>query len=280
MSNRGRLVAGLLLLVTGGIASRAFLAPRSRLEEAPGKTAIAQTAPERILPALGGNRTEVLAQPGEAAPVTEIPSSVVAERSVPQILRSPLALQLEEVTDSFLTERPRVVELLGLVELMATRAVVDPESMSLQRNPDGDLTFARGTLSIADVRGKFLVDQDGYSIVFVVEDGSWSQRHVRITFQEGDSGPRACHTIVQFDPAPHEAPPDALAGNRELLIGWSLGAGPEAIGTWARPITSSAAEGEWIGDPAGVQPQEFPWVSATGGFDVWWRLLKSCTSQD
>src|SRR5687768_16500728 len=58
------------------------------------------------------------------------PSPVATTELVP---RSSIARELDEVMASFLTEKPRVVELLGLVESLAARAVVDPGSLRVGR---------------------------------------------------------------------------------------------------------------------------------------------------
>jgi hypothetical protein len=191
--------------------------------------------------------------------------------AAPTAVRSPLAHDLEDVAASFVTELPRVTDLLDLVEHLASLAVVDEQGMTVERAPDGRVTSARGALSIGDLRGSFQIDPDGYLVEFHAElgGGPWSTRAIQIAFQEGASGARGCHATVQFNPA-HGVEPSPLG---ELLLGWSVGTGER--GTLARPLTTTLVGDTWQIGSSEAGAQEFPWATSyAGGFDAWLRLLR------
>jgi hypothetical protein len=234
-----------------------------------------QPEPVARAPTIEGERTALPPQPGttlEAEPASPI-------LSPPQILpSSPLARDVYDVAASFLTELPRVTELLALVDHLASLAVVDPDSVTVQRREDGDLTSARGPVAIGDLHGMFHFDQDGFIVEFAMplEDGPWSLCSFKITFQEGESGARGSYATLQFHRKEGE---DAARHQREVLVGWAVSS--DRGGTFARPLTMTLeGDSRQIGGSGSVQPQEFPWASAyTGGFDAWLRLLKASTSR-
>jgi len=281
MDERGRWISGLLVLASGAIAWCAFGANRED-DSARGvqHTTAAGREPEprpSDSPVIG-QRTEVLVH-HEASPPADEPQAEVAGEAMP-VRRSPLAMDLDNVAASFLTAQPRVTDLLDLVEQMASQAVVEPDSVTIQRSQAGELLSARGALAIGDLRGTFQIDPDGYRIMIRsgTGDAPWSQRDIHINFEESDSRPRGCHALVQFHPGPVEPSSGALVADDEKLVGWSVGTSLVA-GTQARPLTLSMAEGEWrISDSERLQAQEFPWVSETEGFTAWLRLLEPYAS--
>jgi hypothetical protein len=264
---------GLVAAGMGALAWRSY-------SERPGVDVL--PAPEVAVvpePGLEQGRTEVpasgqrTAQPGEAMaepPATVPPVPAVVEE--PRPARSTLALDLDQVARSFLTEQPRATELLDLLAYLATLAEVDPDAVTVQRGPEGELLSARGTLAIGDLAGTFLVDPDGTVVELTSEldDAAWQRCTVHVTFQGGDSGPRGCHAVVQFHPRA-EVP---AAGERDELVGWSVGTSAET-GTVARPLTLGASGDTWtLVDSGRIAAQEFPWHSATAGFEAWRRLLE------
>src|SRR5262245_26675435 len=279
MDRKGLLLA-LPLLAAVALGWRALSGSPVAPASPPALAPVEEPQPPSIPPATGGERTAVLAEPGEAAPAASPPALPSAPAPAPA--GSPLARELDRIAASFLTEAPAVGALLDLVELTAARAVVPPESVTIQRTSTGDLLSARGSLAIGDVRGSFRIDQDSFGIEFAAgtDDPRWSRRVLHITFQADGEGPRACHAIVQFEPASGGALLGEPLPEREALIGWSVGTSLEG-GTVARPLTLHAVEGAWtVGDSEDVAPQELPWVSGMHGFEAWLRLLEPWLASD
>ena len=239
---------------------------------------VAHREPEHMAGAssTSGERTTVLPQPG-LPPKTEPAQPVIS--SVQPFAHPFLGLDLDDVAASFVTELPRVTDLLGLIEEFAWLAVVDRDSVTVQRSQDGDQMNARGSLAVDDLPGAFQIDEDGFRIEFVrpLADGPWSQCRFQITFEDGESGARGCYANVTFHPREGE---DLARHQDEVLVGWAVGTTPE-IGAIALPLTMTREGNAWRNGGEGrLPPQEFPWASSYNrGFDAWLRLLKAYTSR-
>lgn len=274
----GSWIAGVSTLAAGAFLWRTWgvEAERGATGREPHPT-IPAREPERMGQAVTtvGERTAVLPQPGN------VPEGVAhASNAFPADPRpcSPLARSLDEVAASFLTELPRVTDLLPLVGHLASLAVIDPDSVNVVRNPAGDLVSARGALAIDDLRGRFLIDQDGIQVAFTrrLSDGPWDRYDLLIGLQEEESVAGGCHATVSFH---LEEGQDVASHQGHVLTGWAVGTDPVS-GTLARPLTMTRIGDTWrIGGSENVQPQEFALRSSySAGFDAWLRLLKSCTS--
>lgn len=279
MNTRTRWISGLSLLVIGvgwGVLVSSREADSVRGVRRPiAERSAAEARPDG--PAPSAQRAEVVV-PDAPQPAALEPRLAQTAES-PPVPRSPFARDLDAVAASFLTASPRVTDLLDLVEKLAAGAVVAPDSVTIQRDEEGELLSARGAFAIGDVRGTFHVDRDGYRVLIrsAVGDASWSQRDIQISFEEDESGPRGCHALVQFHPGTDAN--DAGAGD-EKLVGWSVGASP-GLGANARPLTLGLTQGEWrIRDSSRLQVQEFPWLSDIEGFRSWLERLKPCLANE
>src|SRR5688572_4292186 len=147
MTKRGLWISGLFVLASGAVVCGVFVA-RSGKEPVRAANLVERTEPE---PQPGdqpasGQRTAALAHHDESTPAAELRQATASESR--SSARSPLAQDLDHVAASFLTSQPRVTDLLDLVGQMASVATVEPDSVTIQRNQEGGLLSARGTLAI------------------------------------------------------------------------------------------------------------------------------------
>jgi len=254
-----------LVVVAAGMA---FL--RARTARSNG---VAPVSEPRTEPRASEPETEVGMRPAPRQPsAPSEPPTPQAQGPAASDARSPLARELDEVAASFLTEQPRAADLLRRIHELAAVAVVEPESVELQRDEEAALRSVRGTLSAGDLRATFLIEEHGFHVTFsgAVGEAPWMQRDLQISFQDDPAGAANCHATVQFQPLGASA--TEAAGER--IAGWSLRVSPET-GSQAQALTVAAVGGEWrIGDGSSVPPQELPWLSQTGAFDAWLRLLR------
>jgi len=225
-------------------------------------------------PTTEGERNAVLSQRALAEPDPRLP--VIAAAKPPP--RSLLAREFNDVMASFPTDQPRVADLLSLFERFASFAIVDPGSVTVERNQEGDLILARGSIAIWDLSGRFRIDPDGNYIEFVcmLDEGSWSPGILQFAFKEGGSGARGCRAMVEFQ---RKQDPDATRRPGEEYVGWIIET--NGITARARPRTMPPVDDTLRNSGAGrQQPFEFPWApSYTSGFDDWQQLLKEWTSR-
>ena len=216
-----------------------------------------------------------------AEPGIDPPEEDAPQPSRPADEGSPLERELADVTGSFLTSQPRVADLLDLSHELAASASVDPESVQIERDEEGGLRFARGTLLVGDMKGTFLFEEGLYIVRFsgAASDLPWGQRDLQITFMEGSGSAVACRAVVQFEPSPAESASAHLRPEEERLIGWTLSISPET-GSEIRPMSVSASGDEWrIGSRREGEVRELPWISNTASFDAWLRLLEPLTAE-
>jgi len=274
MDRRTRWIAG-LIVVAAGIVSWPALA--GRLE----KRAPLPAQPRDPSPEHGASEAEdvrsSLVRPREPTlPTTEEPPRSLDPAGDVDGGGSALARDLDSIAESFLTPEPRVADLLGLCQEMASRAVVDPESLRIERDEEGAPRFANGVLEVGDLHGTFLIEEGTYHLRFSSEDAQlpWGGRDLQITFGE-DSQATGCLVTVQFHPRTGEAASRHLAPDEERLVGWGVSVSP-VTGALARPLTVRAEGDAWqIGEGVGWRELELPWISGTRSFDAWLRLLLS-----
>lgn len=188
---------------------------------------------------------------------------------------SPLAQSLARVTESFLTTDPRVAELLALSQDLAAGASVDPESVQVQRDEEGQLRFSRGTLLVGDLRGTFLIEEGVYVVRFSTPgEAQWGQRDLQLTFQDGLSQAAGCQATVQFHPRTDEPASRHVAPGEAKVVGWGLAISPET-GSVAQPLVVGASGDAWQIEAGREQDAlQLPWISGTASFDAWLRLLR------
>lgn len=272
---KARWTAVLLVIATGLVAWRA-LGVRSEREPT-----AAMARPDVPAPASPGKEARVPGEmPARRQPLTPADEFLPADGWPDAAVDapSPLARRLDEVAGSFLTEEPRVAELLGLVQELAGCAAVVPSSVRVERDDQGAPRSARGELAVGDLRATFVLDEDGYHIDLpaALDAAPWSRRDLHIAFEEDPSGVTAtgCRATVQFHPRYDLPASGHLAPEEEALVGWGVSVSPET-GARCRPLTLRASgEGWTIGGGEGVQARELPGISGTVGFDAWLDLLR------
>lgn len=216
-----------------------------------------------------------------AEPGIDPPEEDAPQPSRPADEGSPLERALADVTGSFLTSQPRVADLLDLSHELAASSSVDPESVQVERDEEGALRFARGTLLVGDMKGTFLFEEGLYIVRFsgAASDLPWGQRDLQITLSESQSQATSCQASVQFHPREEELASRHLGAGEEKLAGWGVSVSPET-GALARPMTVSASGDAWqIGSGRGVEALELPWISGTTSFEAWLRLLRPYTER-
>jgi hypothetical protein len=273
MDRRTPWIAGLIAVVAGLAAWPLLLGQRG--DRAPSPPGAGARAPEGETSTREDQGT--LAKPRQPAHSTAgAPPASDPARAEPAG-DSALARRLEAVAASFLTDQPRVADLLALCEELASLAAVDPDSLQVVRDADGEVRFIRGALAIGDLRGTFL-DEDGTYQVRISSAQTqppWGGRDLALTFGEEPSATRECHVTVQFQPRAGEPASRHLAEGEERLVGWGVGISP-TTGAVARPLTLRAEGDAWqIGEGVGWRELELPWISGARGFEAWRRLLQT-----
>lgn len=254
-----------------------FLALRAQREApAPAPGMAPAGAPSEGVP----RGTQVLESPRQpVVPSSEPRPEVDPRPSGSADSGSRLARELEEVMGSFLTSQPRVADLLGLSHDLAAQARVDPESVQVERDGDGGLRFARGTLLAEELRGTFLIEEGLFLVRFstTAGDAPWGQCDLQITFGEPLSA--SGQVSVQFHSRTGEPASLHLGPEQERLVGWGVSVSPET-GAQARPTTVSASGDAWqIGSGRGFEALELPWITGTASFEAWLRLLQPYTER-
>ena len=183
---------------------------------------------------------------------------------------------MREIQDSFLGDAPRAAELLQRIEELAQRAVVDPASVTIQRDAAGAVVLGRGNLAVGDLPGRFHVEDGTYRIQFTeaTKTDPWIRRNLQIAFERPEGRPTRCVAVVQFETdesAPASTPP---GGGAERLSGWTIEVAP-GTGAWLRPLTVIARDGEWkFGSSRDAEVRNVPDAARIEAFETWFRVLE------
>lgn len=270
MDRKTRWIAGLSVVVAGIVAWPVLAVWLEERAPSPAPSA----APRELGAGATKDTRAALARPREPAlPATGVPPGSVEPPQGAADGGSSLARDLDALAASFLTPEPRVADLLGLCQELASKAVVDPESLQIERDEEGRLRFARGELEIGDLRGTFLIEEGTYGLRLSSAgvQAPWGGRDLHISFGEDFSRGQV---TVQFHPRTGEPASRHLAPGEERLVGWGVSLSPDT-GAVARPLTVRAEGENWqIGEGAGWRELELPWLSGTRGFETWMRLLE------
>ncbi len=224
--------------------------------------------PQRDAAAGAPARQEVRA-PAAAGP--DVPAAA------PVVVAGPerVASELDTAAETFMSEQPDILGLIGALRTAVRNASVLPETVN-RSDEDGAV---RGEISVASMEGKvnFMIKGTRYRVTFEPPKMPEPHRFLRdlaICIRDDHGQARDPGVIVQYSPV-YRTVWQELRPDEVKVMGWGLDALPD--GVHAHPITMQrgAEQGEIIcGRPKTDFPRVEPGASDLATFDAWFRLLQ------
>jgi RNA polymerase sigma-70 factor (ECF subfamily) len=214
-----------------------------------------------------------------AQPVLRTPAA--AEPEIPAAAHAAVALperavaELDTVAETFMSEQPDILGLMGALRTAVRNANVLPDTVN-KSDEDGAV---RGEVSVAGMEGKvtFMIKGKRYRVTFEpakVTEPRRLYRDLAVCIRD-DAGQAADPGVmVQYSPV-YRTVWQELQPDEVKVMGWGLDARPD--GVHAHPITMQrgAEQGEIIyGRPKVDFPRVEPGASDLATFDAWFRLLQ------
>lgn len=261
-----------VLAVCAGIT---FVISRSVRTDPVGSTSAAAPLSEDASPQPEGAR-EASMRPDVRTVATAEPEPSTA---APTIIAAPShdgpASQLDSLAETFLTEQPDILGLMGALRTAVRNASVLPDTVN-RSEVDGAV---RGEISITgmECKANFLIKGTRYRVTFepaqAPEPGAF-RRDLAVCIRDDHGRAEDSGVVVQYYPVVKDATKD-LHGDEEKIMGWGLDA--RSDGVHANPITMrrGAEQGEYIyGRSKAVSPRLEPGASDLATFDAWLQKLQ------
>jgi RNA polymerase sigma-70 factor (ECF subfamily) len=212
----------------------------------------------------------VLRTPAAAEP--EIPAAAPATVAGPERAAS----ELDAVAETFMTEQPDILGMMGALRTAVRNAKVLPDTVN-RSDEDGAV---RGEISVAGMEGKasFMIRGMRYRVTFESAQTSRPDRFRRdlAVWIRDDHGQAADPGVmVQYFPVYKDAVKDLPPESEQKVMGWGLNALPDGIHAYPITMRRGAEQGEMVyGRPKPDFPRIEPGASDLATFDAWFRLLQ------
>jgi RNA polymerase sigma-70 factor (ECF subfamily) len=219
--------------------------------------------------------------PAGEAPTEELRDSDAERPPAPEAASAQgprLALFVDSVAQSFLSESPDLPGFDRAVRMLADAAEIDPESVRVDPE-DGSI---RGLLAVpgSEMQCRFQIAGSRYRIELEPYPGRdldppFVMRNVRFSFLAEAGRASDVSAGVQYHPDTRQPASKHLAGDQEQLVGWGVGMGPD--GAVAKPLTMKAGPegvGWTIGHTTRFSLLEEPWATDTSAYDLWLAKLR------